>query len=329
MYLRGGSDDEKPGANMEKKVVVLTGGTAGIGVGLLRECVKHGAGKVYLLCRSAEKGAKVRDEVHAEYEKLETKTEIEIVKCEMSLMKDVKTAAEFVIANAGKIDVVFLNAGLIPGSNIIKTSEGVEEALAVNVCSAHLLARLLVPALATGARVIFTGSDAGKAVKFTVDLEALQGEAGMGAAGFMQYARTKTLMHMQAGALQDMLDAADLKVDVSVWHPGAVKTDIGKNISPTLLACIHFIFFFVFRSVDQAASFGMHLALSKEAVHRGYLADGDTGRPSIKRGLPAKLISGAEDSKKCLDAWQAVEAVVAAALGGASLPPLGQPKAGT
>ena len=50
-------------------------------------------------------------------------------------------------------------------------------------------------------------------------------------------------------------------------------------------------------------------------------------RPSIKRGLPAKLISGAEDSKKCLDAWQAVEAVVTAALGGASLPPLGQPKA--
>ena len=42
LYLRGGNDDEKPGKDMEGKVVVLTGGTAGIGVGLLRECVKHG-----------------------------------------------------------------------------------------------------------------------------------------------------------------------------------------------------------------------------------------------------------------------------------------------
>ena len=294
------------------KVVVLTGGTTGLGVGLLCACLE--ADKIYLLCRSLEKGA----QLVAQY----PEARIELVRCELSRMADVKAAAEVLCAAGRKIDWVFLNAGLISGSTLRKTDEGIEETLAVNVCSAYLLARLLVPQLADEARLIFTGSEAGKVVKYTVDLDAMQGEHGMGVAGFIQYAKTKTLMHQIAGALSDKLDALGVKAHVSAWHPGAVKTGMANNVSPWLAKAIKFAFAFVFRTPTTAAAFGMHLATAPQPLHRGWISDGDMGQP---KDVSQKVIPGAEDPERCAQTWSAIEALVATALGGSeNVPPLGK-----
>jgi NAD(P)-dependent dehydrogenase (short-subunit alcohol dehydrogenase family) len=294
------------------KVVVLTGGTTGLGVGLLSACLE--ADKIYLLCRSLEKGA----QLVAQY----PEARIELVRCELSRMADVKAAAEVLCAAGRKIDWVFLNAGLISGSTLRKTDEGIEETLAVNVCSAYLLARLLVPQLADEARLIFTGSEAGKVVKYTVDLDAMQGEHGMGVAGFIQYAKTKTLMHQIAGALSDKLDALGVKAHVSAWHPGAVKTGMANNVSPWLAKAIKFAFAFVFRTPATAAAFGMHLATAPQPLHRGWISDGDMGQP---KDVSQKVIPGAEDPERCAQTWAAIEALVATALGGSeNVPPLGK-----
>ena len=45
------------------KTVVLTGGTAGLGVGLLKEIVRLGASKVFLLCRSQQRGENIKQSI--------------------------------------------------------------------------------------------------------------------------------------------------------------------------------------------------------------------------------------------------------------------------
>jgi hypothetical protein len=90
------------------KVVVLTGGTTGLGVGLLSACLE--ADKIYLLCRSLEKGA----QLVAQY----PEARIELVRCELSRMADVKAAAEVLCAAGRKIAQKGEGAG--EGGDVLK-----------------------------------------------------------------------------------------------------------------------------------------------------------------------------------------------------------------
>ena len=46
--------------SLQGKRIVLTGGTSGLGLGLLHECVRLGAAKVFLVCRSQTRGEAAR-----------------------------------------------------------------------------------------------------------------------------------------------------------------------------------------------------------------------------------------------------------------------------
>ena len=172
--------------SLSGKRVVLVGGTAGLGVGLLRESVRLGAAKIWLLCRNEQRGTQVRADVLLGNNGA---TEITLVNGDLCSMRDVKAAGERICNEGEAIDIVFLNAGVMPGSQAVMTAEGIEEGLAVNVVSQVLLSRTLVDAFAPGARVIVTGSDAGGFVGWKVDLATINGQAKMGPGGFKQYCR--------------------------------------------------------------------------------------------------------------------------------------------
>ncbi|KAJ1466472.1 hypothetical protein T484DRAFT_1756615, partial [Baffinella frigidus] len=125
----------KDGLPLYGKHVVLTGGTNGLGLGLLHESVRLGAAKVSLLCRSLELGEKCKEQVRAL-----GPAEVCLVHVDLSSMAAVQRAAA---AIEGKVDVLFLNAGLMGGGTATLTEEGLETTFAVNVASVHLLARLL------------------------------------------------------------------------------------------------------------------------------------------------------------------------------------------
>ena len=102
--------------------------------------MRLGAAKVSLLCRSLKLGEKCKEQVRGL-----GPSEVSLVHVDLSSMADVQRAAA---AIEGKVDVLFLNAGLMGGRTVNLTEEGLETTFAVNVASVHLLSRLLVPALA-------------------------------------------------------------------------------------------------------------------------------------------------------------------------------------
>ena len=73
-----------------------------------------------------------------------------------------------------------------------------------------------------GSQAGMAGGEAPGAVGWKVDFGGLQGENGMGPAGFPHYARTKCLMHMIGVGLAKRFDeSGDANAPhVAIWHPG-------------------------------------------------------------------------------------------------------------
>lgn len=303
------------GNNLHGANVVLTGATSpGIGSALLAGCVDRGAAKIFLLCRDVRKGEAAVQ--HAA--KRKSCAKIEVLKADFSSMADVETAARHIVSANVPIHVILSNAATIAtsgGGRPGRTAEGLEESFAVNVAAPILLAELLVPALAPEARIVVTGSSAGQVLKWKLNLETLEGEGGMGVVGFTQYARTKLALHQSFAALGERLGA---RAHLCVFHPGAVRSSLGNNVSPVLAALIKPLLGLCFRSAARGAVFGLHAASAAEPV-RGYLSDGQLGTPSDFR---VKQIGGAADAAANERTLLEVERRVCKALGCDAMPPL-------
>lgn len=66
--------------SLDGNVYLVTGANAGIGVGIASFLAKHGA-RVYLVCRSAERGTKARDAIAAETQS----DKVHLLQCDCSL----------------------------------------------------------------------------------------------------------------------------------------------------------------------------------------------------------------------------------------------------
>ena len=88
------------------KVVLITGGSRGLGLILARQISKEG-GKVVLLARDA-------DELERAKAELTTRGgEVLAVQCDLLKRSQIQAAVAEVLACYGKIDVLFNNAGII------------------------------------------------------------------------------------------------------------------------------------------------------------------------------------------------------------------------
>ena len=193
----------------------------------------------------------------------------------------------------------------------------------------------MLPSLAPSARILATGSNAGEAVKWTVDAAKMNEATSLGTTGFTQYAASKCLLHQQMAALSARLDAAVsasaaleehhegaataakptlAQVHCCVWNPGAVKSSIGNNVSPLMAAVVKTLLAFVFRTPRTAAVIGLHAATVSPPVHGMYVS------PSSEMGNPKKFetpkpLPGASDAAVCAAAFDAVETLIVRALG--------------
>eukprot|EP00039_Didymoeca_costata_P001492 m.52929 g.52929 ORF g.52929 m.52929 type:complete len:265 (-) comp10829_c0_seq1:2116-2910(-) len=88
--------------NLTGKVAVVTGATSGIGLGLARNLVKHGA-KVAFVGRRADKGKAVQDELGPN---------ALFVQADVANDDDVKKVFNETVAKFGRVDLVFNNAAI-------------------------------------------------------------------------------------------------------------------------------------------------------------------------------------------------------------------------
>ena len=101
--------------DFKNKVAVITGAASGIGLGIARRCVKEG---IKTVLSDIEEPLLL--EVSNELKK--DGGDVLAVVCNVSSLEEVKNLAEQTLKTFGKINLLFNNAGVIPGTNILKST---------------------------------------------------------------------------------------------------------------------------------------------------------------------------------------------------------------
>jgi short-subunit dehydrogenase len=96
----------RPRYNLGGKVVLLTGGSRGLGLELARVLARKGA-RLALLARDEEELARARDELRA------GGAEVEIFDCDVRFQDQVQRTVREVVERFGPVDVLINNAGII------------------------------------------------------------------------------------------------------------------------------------------------------------------------------------------------------------------------
>ncbi|MCA9659513.1 MAG: SDR family NAD(P)-dependent oxidoreductase, partial [Myxococcales bacterium] len=147
--------------SMAGKVVVITGGNAGIGKETALALARGGA-RVIFTARNPARGAAAL----AELRERSGSEQVELVDLDLASLASVRAAADELRRRCPTIDVLINNAGLMLGRRA-ETEEGIEMTLGVNHFGHFALTLRLVDRLLAGggARVINVSSDAHRLVR--------------------------------------------------------------------------------------------------------------------------------------------------------------------
>lgn len=159
------------------KVVVVTGGTKGIGLGITKAFIEHGA-TVAILGRDSDTGAKVQDACNVAREACR------FFPCDVSQVESVKSCSESIVQTFGRVDALVLNAGMeVDSSSIVDTTvEAWHSLMGTNVDGAFYMLKYMLPVMIAQQRgsVVFISSVAsstggGTAIPYPTSKAALQG----------------------------------------------------------------------------------------------------------------------------------------------------------
>ncbi len=185
------------GTTLQGKIALVTGGTSGIGLATARRFAAEGA-KVFVTGRrEAELAAAVDAIGHGATG----------VRADSSSMADLDALYRRIGEEAGRIDVLFVNAGggdMLPLGAI--TEAQFDDTFNRNVKGVLFTVQKALPLLARGASVILTGSTA----------------ATTGTPAFSVYAASKAAV--RAFARNWILDLKDRGIRVNTIAPGPIRT---------------------------------------------------------------------------------------------------------
>lgn len=132
------------GLDRRGRVVVITGGTSGLGLYAAEALARMGA-TVELIARDAAKA----ERVCADLRERTGNAAIGYVRADMGCLADVRRAAAELRTRHEHIDVLIHNAGALDAAYGV-TVEGIEQTVATHVVGPFLLTGLLLPTLTTG-----------------------------------------------------------------------------------------------------------------------------------------------------------------------------------
>jgi NAD(P)-dependent dehydrogenase (short-subunit alcohol dehydrogenase family) len=202
-----------------QRVVVMTGGTSGLGAHAARHLADQPGTRLLVGVRGS--GRTVPPGA-------------EMVPLDLASLESVRSFADAVIRELGddQIDIMVLNAGLQNRNADVRSAEGYELTFAANHLGHYLLARLLVPHMAEHGRLVITTSDthdpevAPMGPK-TLDVDAL---AHAQKSGLRAYASSKLCNIMTAQSLAQQEDVKARHIEVLAFNPGLTGgTGLGRD----------------------------------------------------------------------------------------------------
>ncbi|GAB1318220.1 Ketoreductase (KR) domain-containing protein [Madurella fahalii] len=137
-----GFDPKKDVPDLTGKVILITGGTAGVGGGTVIELVRHKPAHVLFTGRNA----KSAEATIASAREAAPDVPITFVEADLANLSSVKAAADKILAQLSRLDVLVCNAGIMAVPAGVST-DGYEIHIATNHLGHALLVRKLLPLL--------------------------------------------------------------------------------------------------------------------------------------------------------------------------------------
>lgn len=219
-------DPDKHIPDLSSKVIICTGGNSGTGKATVIELAKHNPKRLYLTARSKAK----YDDAMKDVRQAAPRANVEFLELDLASLASVKRAADAVVADNDRLDILINNAGIM-GTPPSTTQDGYEIHFGTNHMGHALLTKLLTPLLLR---------TADKTPNSDVRIVNLTSEGHRLAPGgdLLSPARTSTpgdgthsFRHYGTSKLCNVLHARELarrypSLTVTTVHPGRVETPL-------------------------------------------------------------------------------------------------------
>jgi retinol dehydrogenase-14 len=206
---------------MKGKVVLVTGGTSGIGRAAALELASQGATLVFTY-RDKTRGEKTL----AEIMQATGNGDVHMLDLDLASLASVRKAADGFRKEFSRLDVLINNAGGYFGYRKT-TAEGYEYTFGVNHLGHFLLTNLLKDLLVSSrARIINVSSEAQRTGQIHFDDLMLEESF----TGFRAYAQAKLANILFTYELDRRWEGTGITVNAA--HPGAVNTNFGNESKP-------------------------------------------------------------------------------------------------
>lgn len=288
---------------MERRTILVTGATAGIGFHTARELASRGA-RVIITGRDEHRG---REAVRT-LSRHAGDGRIEFLPADHSTVAENRRLAGRVAERTGRLDGLVNNVGGFFNDRR-ETDDGYEATLALDLLAPFALTEELLPILQKSppARVVNVAS-AAHAMWKGDPFADLQSEEGY--LGFLAYARSKLLKIMWTFELARRLEGSGIVANAT--NPGMAWTSGTRGISPRGMPIVQRLFWPVFRrvqrsrSAEQAARSSIFLATSSHTADISGEYFGSDAKPG-RASAPALERSNQER------AWKVAATLVARA----------------
>ncbi|KAJ1323651.1 retinol dehydrogenase 12 [Microdochium nivale] len=280
--------------SLKDKVILVTGGSSGLGTQSVLEFARHEPKEIWLGARNATKAQAAIDDIKAQV----PNATIKFVEMELSSFASIRTAAKTVLESTDRLDILLLNAGIMAGPPGV-TEDGYEIQFGTNHMGHALLTKLLKPLLLKtaeqhgGARVVVLSS-AGH--KYTpsggIDFSTLK-TPGNTLNAWQRYGQSK---------LSNVLFAKELarrhpQITTASLHPGVIKTNLSstaKSDSWLMSVLVPLTSSFI-TNVEVGAWGQLWASISKDVVSGTYYV------PVGVTGAGSSTTNNAELAKKLWD----------------------------
>ncbi len=223
------TDDVLAGTSLQGKRILVTGASAGLGVETCRSLVARGAA-VIGAARDLDKARRATAVVDAA--EAASGGTFALVQLDLASLASVRAASSALVAAGQPLDVIIANAGVMACPQG-QTADGFETQFGTNHLGHFVFINRVLPLLRQGGRIVNVSSAGHRFAD--VDLED-PGFASIAYHPFVAYGRSKTANILFAVGLDRRLAGRGIRA--TALHPGVIQTELGRHLTPELLAQI-------------------------------------------------------------------------------------------
>jgi NAD(P)-dependent dehydrogenase (short-subunit alcohol dehydrogenase family) len=213
------TDDVLAGVDLKGKRILVTGVSAGLGVETARVLVAHGA-DVVGAARNLEKARRATSEVTRAA--VATGASFELIELDLASLKNVRAAADKLVADGRLFDVVIANAGVM-ATPLGKTEDGFETQFGTNHLGHFVFVNRIANLIKDGGRLVNLSSSGHRFSDVNLsdpNFETTPYEP------FVAYGRSKTANILFAVEFDRR--HRDRGVRATAVHPGGIATELAR-----------------------------------------------------------------------------------------------------